>query len=66
MNRAATAIRELVGLFVDDWRYALAILVWIGAVAVVAQTFGLTPGARGLTFAGGLVAIFLGSLALRR
>ena len=66
MNRVARGFEELVGLFVDDWRYALAILIWIGAVALLARFFGLPPAMRGLALAGGLIIVYLGSFASRR
>lgn len=60
MSRLAGAVRELLGLFVDDWRYALAILVCIGAVAAL-DVLGLSPAIRGPALAAGLIVIFVGS-----
>ena len=56
---------ELLGLFVDDWHDALAILVWLAAGWLLLPRLGL-PGALPpvLLFAG--LAVILLASALRR
>ncbi len=50
--------QELVGLFVDDGRFALAIAVWVGVMAVVVRMTG--DGAYlGLALFGGLAALLI-------
>jgi len=43
MTRLISALRELLGLFVDDGSLAIAILAWIGIVALALPALGL-PG----------------------
>jgi len=53
----------LLGLFVDDRLFALALAVWIGAIAAAAA-FGFGPAQlRGVALFAGLVAILLTSVA---
>jgi len=65
MTVLSIAVKELLGLFVDDGSLAIAILAWVGVVAGLAGWLG-TGGALagGLLFAG-LVAILVESV-LRR
>lgn len=57
MNALRVALRELVGLFVEDVWYALAILVWIVCCALL---FGhLDAGLRGAVLFLGLAAVLL-------
>jgi hypothetical protein len=60
-----TVSQELVGLFVDDGRFALAILAWLIAAGVALPRLGLPPVWPPLLLFGGLVAILLES-AVRR
>jgi membrane protein implicated in regulation of membrane protease activity len=53
MTRLTAALRELLGLFVDDGSLALAILAWIGIVALALPALGLPGNWRA-------VALFLG------
>ncbi len=55
MTLLRTILSELIGLFVDDWAFALLILAWVGLFAV--------PGVRAhLPYAG--PALFLGLAVL--
>ena len=63
MNALGTVVRELVGLFIEDRLFALAIAVWLliaGAIAALA--FG-TPEIRGLVLFLGLAGILVGGVA---
>lgn len=55
MTLLRTIMAELIGLFIDDWAFALLILVWVGLFAV--------PGIRAhLPYAG--PALFVGLAVL--
>jgi len=65
MTLVSTIAKELLGLFVDDGSLALAILAWIGCIAVLASAANpSTYLVGGLLFAG-LLAILAESV-LRR
>ncbi|MDQ2686423.1 MAG: hypothetical protein M3Y28_00990 [Armatimonadota bacterium] len=34
MNFLRSAVAELIGLFVDDWAFALSVGVWVGFIAL--------------------------------
>jgi hypothetical protein len=53
MTRLIAILRELLGLFVDDGSLALAILAWVGIVALALPALGLPGNWRA-------VALFLG------
>ena len=53
MKMIRTFVRELVGLFVDDGRLALSIVVWLAVVWLVLPEIGASAIVRGL-------ALFLG------
>ncbi len=57
-------IREVLGLFVDDSGFALAILAWI-AVSVALSWLGIASAWVGITLFAGLAVILLES-AVRR
>jgi hypothetical protein len=64
MRGALTIVRHLLGLFVDDGVFALAILVWVAVAALLSLSGNLTPIWRGpLLFAG--LACLLGVACLR-
>jgi len=50
-------LREILGLFVEDVGYAVAILAWVGVCAVVIPFIDVPF--RGLILAGGLSAILV-------
>ncbi len=62
MNAARTIAAELVGLFVEDRLFALAIALWIAVSAVLASTGFATPELRGLVLFAGLAAILVGGI----
>jgi len=54
-------LREVLGLFVDDGSFALAILVWVGLVWMGAPRLGLSAGAGGAVLFAGLGMILVES-----
>ncbi len=65
MNRFKAVWSEMIGLFVDDGRLALAILVWLGLCRLALPHLGLPPALPPVILFAGLVAI-LAESALRR
>jgi len=52
-----TMARELLGLFVDDWAFALLLVVWVAAFALLGH---ILPGAlEGALFFAGLAILTL-------
>lgn len=65
MSSLKTIVAEILGLFVDDGSFALAIVVWLGLAGLVLPRLqALGPWASALLFAG-LAAVLVES-ALRR
>jgi len=64
MHTVAAAVRQLVGLFVDDGSLVLAVLLWIGAVALVVAMRVAPAGLTAIVFPLGL-AILLADNAVR-
>jgi hypothetical protein len=58
MNAIRAACRELIGLFVEDWPFALALSVWV-SVAVFALPHLLPAVWRGPVFFLGVVGILI-------
>lgn len=56
---------ELFGLFVDDGAFALAILIWVGAVWLVLPRLGVPASLSGIGLFVGL-ALILTESAIRR
>ena len=65
MRWMKTILAEIVGLFVDDGRFALAILVWLAAVWLILPHLAVAAAWRGLILFLGLAAILLDG-AVRR
>jgi len=61
----AAIARELLGLFVDDERHALTILVWLVAVWLLLPRLGLPPALPPAILFAGLVLILVESAARR-
>jgi hypothetical protein len=57
-------LREVFGLFVDDGSFALAILLWLGAVRWIVPHLNLPNGLQGILLFAGL-AVILGESAAR-
>jgi hypothetical protein len=62
MNALRTVLRELVGLFVEDRLFALAIALWLLAAGAIAALAIGTPEIRGLVLFLGLAAILVGGV----
>ena len=58
MRRIAPILRELLGLFVDDARFALVILTWLATLALLLPQIPL-PVWRGVLLFTGLAVILL-------
>jgi hypothetical protein len=52
---------EFFGLFVDDGRFAIAILAWLAACGAVLPRLGLPPGLPAVLLFAGLVVILVES-----
>jgi hypothetical protein len=65
MRWIKTVADELLGLFVDDARFAVAILVWLLLVWLAVSRLGLSPRWAGIGLCVGLAAILVES-AVRR
>jgi hypothetical protein len=57
MGWLSTARRELVGLFIDDGSFALAILAWVLGGAICIHVFAVPPAIEGFLLAAGLVLL---------
>jgi hypothetical protein len=57
MRWLKTVIGEIFGLFVDDGRFSLAIIVWVGAVWLVLPRLNILPGWSGVILFAGLAVI---------
>ncbi|MFK0642926.1 hypothetical protein NO134_21780 [Ochrobactrum sp. BD22] len=64
MNWLTTIAKELFGLFVDDWGFAVAIIVW-PAIVWVLSGYIHHSGWDGVVLFGGLALILIGSAARR-
>lgn len=65
MNWLRTVLTELWGLFVDDGRYAFAIVAWLLLAWRVLPRLGFGSGWNALVFAAGLLAILAESVIRR-
>ena len=63
MNALQTVVRELVGLFIEDRLFALAIAAWLLVAAALAALALGTPEIRGLVLFLGLAAVLVGGVA---
>jgi hypothetical protein len=59
MSWLRTIWSELVGLFVDDLSFAIAIVVWLAAVWLAERMNVVPPAWRGPLLFAGLAAIFV-------
>ena len=57
MNFLRSAVSEIVGLFVDDWAFALLLVAWVGLTAALAPH--LPPPLTGPLLFCGLAALTL-------
>jgi hypothetical protein len=61
MKWLRTIFREILGLFVDDGRFALAILAWLGIVWVISRYLGPRNVWSAVVLSAGLVLILIES-----
>ena len=61
MKWLRTICREILGLFVDDGSFAVAILVWLGVVWILSRHLGLGSVLGTVTLSAGLVLILVES-----
>ena len=61
MRWLKTIFREIVGLFVDDGSFALAILLWLGVMWLICSRLNLPSGWKCLILFAGLVSILVES-----
>lgn len=60
MNVLRTVFAELIGLFVDDWAFALSILLWVGVFASpLRAAFGAWAGPALFAGLAAVVLIFV-------
>jgi hypothetical protein len=57
VNWMITARRELVGLFIDDGSFALAILAWLLGGVFCIHVFAVPPVVEGIILASGFVLL---------
>jgi len=62
MNALRGIARELVGLFVEDRLFALAIALWLIIAGILAAMHAATPELRGLILFLGLAAVLVGGV----
>ena len=65
MSWIKTILREIVGLFVDDGSFALAILVFVGAAWLLLPRLGIPAEWGGIILFVGLAAILVESATRR-
>jgi hypothetical protein len=61
MKWLRTIFRKILGLFVDDGRFALAILTWLGIVWVISRHLGPRNVWSAVVLSAGLVLILIES-----
>jgi hypothetical protein len=65
MNWLKSILTELVGLFVDDGLYAIAIVAWLLLTWLLISRFDLSPVVGAVVLFGGLVLILVESATRR-
>ncbi len=65
MNWLKVTVKEIIGLFIDDGSFALAIVIWVGLVGLVSAQVSTARPWCGVALFAGLAAI-LAESALRR
>jgi hypothetical protein len=63
MKWIKTIFHEILGLFVDDAAFALAILIWLGIMRWIASRLNLRATAIAILFFAGLALILIESTA---
>ena len=57
MNTLKEIIAELLGLFVEDITFAVALIIWILAALFLLPHFGLSTGAQATIWVAGLAVV---------
>jgi hypothetical protein len=57
MGWLSTARRELIGLFIDDGSFALAILAWVLGGVICIHVFAVPPAIEGFLLAAGFALL---------
>lgn len=57
MRAISTAWHELIGLFIDDGSFALAILAWVFGGAICIRVFDVPPADEGFLLVAGLALL---------
>lgn len=65
MDWIRTILQEIIGLFVDDGSFALAIVVWLMIAWLLPPRLGIVAAGQAVLLVGGLALILLES-AMRR
>jgi hypothetical protein len=65
MRWASTVLREIYGLFVDDGRFALAIMAWLAVAWLTLPRLHLAPVWNAAALFAGLAVIFIESATRR-
>lgn len=65
MQWLKTVLNEVFGLFVDDGSFAIATLIWLGAVWLLLPRIDVPPAVKGPILFIGLAAILVESAARR-
>lgn len=61
MKWIKSILREIVGLFVDDGAFALAIIIWIGLIGWTTSHFSILSGSAAIILFVGLALILIES-----
>ena len=63
MNVLKTAVQEVIGLFIEDGRYAAAICIWIAFVWFALPRLGIPPEIRPILLFVGLAVLLVENVA---
>lgn len=64
MNAITSALRELLGLFVDDWQTSAAVVMWLAVAAFVLPLVMPHGDLRGVALFAGFAGVLVGSVLL--
>jgi hypothetical protein len=62
MNRPVAILRKLLTMFIDDWKFALAILAWVFAYWLVVPSWVASPLWQAVILFAGLAGILANSV----
>lgn len=64
MKAVASALRELIGLFVDDWPTSTTVIAWLAVVAFLLPFVVARSDVRAVALFAGLATVLVGSASL--